>query len=562
MHQIGEYLVLKEGKDSPLGTLLLAEHRVLKRKAALKKLGFSLDAVAKERVEEQVPSLAALEHPHVARLQDIGFSGTDCYLAYDWMTEEGTACLNLKEYAKKESLSEKTLLDICLQVASALDAIHASGLYHLGVKASNVLIDSSQEALRVYLTDTGLAHLFPPGVLLLSLLENCVKKMGVDADLSSFWESFHALAPEQKTGQAFAASDTYAFGVMIYRYLLGSYPEGRFPLPSQVRSDLEYSWDRLIEGCLHPDPACRPKVLTEEIQKIISTDSVVSSLKLQIQPGEIRRPQFEPDPGAVFHTEQMVGKYQPEPQEIKAAEPIPSKMVIIQGGEFSQGSSRSSRDESPRHQIQLSPFAMDVHPVTNEQFARFLEVMGGEKDGNNNDMIRLKESRIRRNGGKIHVESGYSKHPVVGVTWYGAVAYAKWVGKRLPTEAEWEIAAYGGIEGATYPTGAEIERSQANFFSSDTTPVLSYPPNGYGLYDMAGNVYEWCYDWYDYNYYVVATQEPDNPKGPAQGVYRVLRGGCWKSLKDDMRCSHRHRNNPGTFNSTYGFRCVADVTTS
>lgn len=509
-----------------------------------------------------MPSLAALEHPHVARLQDIGFLGSDCYLAYDWMTEEGIACLNLKEYAKVENLSEKKLFAIAMQVASALDAIHASGLYHLGVKASNVLIDGSKEELSVYLTDTGLAHLFPAGVLLLSLLENCVKKMGQEADLSSFWESFHALAPEQKIGQAFAASDAYAFGVMLYRYLVGVYPEGRFPLPSEVRSDLEYSWDSLIKDCLQPDPALRPKFLAQEVEKLVLATEETSSFKLQIQPTEIHRPQFDADPGAVFQTEQMVGKYQPEPQEIKTVEPIPSKMVIIQGGEFSQGSSRSSRDESPRHVIQLSPFAIDVHPVTNEQYARFLEVMGGEKDGNNNDMIRLKESRIRRNGGKIHVESGYSKHPVVGVTWYGAVAYAKWVGKRLPTEAEWEIAACGGLEEATYPTGSEIERSQANFFSSDTTAVMSYPTNGYGLYDMAGNVYEWCHDWYDYNYYVTATQEPDNPKGPAQGVYRVLRGGCWKSLKEDMRCSHRHRNNPGTVNSTYGFRCVADVTSS
>ncbi|MGE5195916.1 MAG: formylglycine-generating enzyme family protein, partial [Anaerolineae bacterium] len=127
------------------------------------------------------------------------------------------------------------------------------------------------------------------------------------------------------------------------------------------------------------------------------------------------------------------------------------------------------------------------------------------------------------------------------------------------TEAEWEIAAYGGFEEVTYPTGNNIERSQANFFSADTTAVMSYPPNGYGLYDMAGNVYEWCQDWYSYQYYEMSIQEPQNPRGPIQGVYRVLRGGCWKSLKEDLRCAHRHRNNPGTMNGTYGFRCAADV---
>lgn len=223
-----------------------------------------------------------------------------------------------------------------------------------------------------------------------------------------------------------------------------------------------------------------------------------------------------------------------------------------------RGAQNGSRDEVPRHSVTLNSFAIDIHPVTNEQFVRFLEVMGGEKDGNNNDIIRLKDSRIKRSCGKIMIESGYAKHPVVGITWYGAYAYSKWIGKRLPTEVEWEVAAMGP-EATLYPSGNDIDHKLANFFSSDTTPVMSFPSSAYGIYDMSGNVYEWCQDWYSYNYYETSIQEPDNPKGPPQGVYRVLRGGCWKSLKEDLRCAHRHRNNPGTFNKTYGFRCAADV---
>lgn len=278
-----------------------------------------------------------------------------------------------------------------------------------------------------------------------------------------------------------------------------------------------------------------------------------------LKPQKIEKPTYDPNPAAIFQTEAPVARYVPQEKEVKNIEPLLSEMKVVDGGTFFRGSESGGRDERPRHQIQVSSFALDVHPVTNEQFVRFLEVMQGEKDANNQDIIRLKESRITRSSGKLIIESGYAKHPVVGVTWYGAVAYAKWIGKRLPTEAEWEVASQGGNSEALFPTGNSIEKTQANFFSSDTTSVMSYKPNGYGLFDMAGNVYEWCQDWYSYNYYETTEHEPDNPQGPLQGVYRVLRGGCWKSLKEDLHCSKRHRNNPGTINTTYGFRCAADV---
>lgn len=284
-----------------------------------------------------------------------------------------------------------------------------------------------------------------------------------------------------------------------------------------------------------------------------------ATLKPSLQVSQLERPQTDPDPGAIFQVTSSVKAYNPERRDVSDLKPILTEMVVIPGGVFYRGSQDGNRDEMPRHQITLSSFAIDIHPVTNEQFVRFLEVMGGEKDSNHNDIIRLRDSRIKRSAGKLNIESGYGKHPVVGVTWYGAVAYAKWIGKRLPTEAEWEIASRGKRENVLYPTGDDIEKTQANFFSSDTTSVMSYAPNPYGLYDLAGNVYEWCHDWYGYNYYEISMQEPDNPQGPHQGVYRVLRGGCWKSLKEDLRCPRRHRNNPGTVNGTYGFRCVAGV---
>lgn len=311
----------------------------------------------------------------------------------------------------------------------------------------------------------------------------------------------------------------------------------------------------VINRVVEASPTPKPSIVEEAI--VVESKDVAEATPPPITPP--KNEAYTHQLSSMLNRDPVVTEYQPEIKESKNIEPLQTEMVVVQGGEFYRGSNQGSRDEAPSHMIFLDSFALDVHPVTNEQFVRFLDFMGGEKDQNYNDLIRLKDSRINRSGGRLSIESGYSKHPVVGVTWYGAVAYAKWVGKRLPTEAEWEVAARGGLENSLYPTGDNIEKSQANFFSSDTTKVLSYAPNPYGIYDMVGNVYEWCQDWYGYNYYEVSEQEPQNPRGPLQGVYRVLRGGCWKSLKEDMRCAHRHRNNPGTVNSTYGFRCAADV---
>lgn len=415
-------------------------------------------------------------------------------------------------------------------------------------------------------------------------------------------------------------ADVYAFGVLAYYLLMRELPEGIFDMPS-TRPGHKWNWDALISRCLQHHPAKRPDGLVQvlesirqsqsfvvkntivkdtihevareqkhelpceqkkeqELEPVLATagavvkekeasarsevtspvlDHVNIVLKPVISGQQLERPETDPDPASIFRIDQTVKIYQPEQKEIPNIQPMLTEMAIIEGGPFMRGSKDGNRDEMPCHQVTLDSYAIDIHPVTNEQFVRFLEVMGGEKDTNHNDIIRMKDSRIKRTGGKLSIESGYSKHPVVGVTWYGAIAYAKWIGKRLPTEAEWEIAARGGWENVLYPTGEDIEKNQANFFSADTIAVMSYAPNEYGLYDMAGNVYEWCYDWYGYNYYEISIQEPENPKGPLQGVYRVLRGGCWKSLKEDLRCSRRHRNNPGTVNGTYGFRCAADV---
>lgn len=493
---------------------------------------------------------------------------------------------------------------------------------HRGIKLNNILVGQDKNRIDVYLSDFGLSKIVGVGAVLTRTYKIVADAIGIGAAAStakighegypsppldhlklaplhaSFLQNFAFLAPEQKrldsSHEVDAKADVYAFGVLTYFLLTGEFPDGNFDLPSYHRSDLTCDWDSLVEECLRTDPKRRPEllipllggihkiktvaevsapavVIAKEKEVSLTDKSVILSEQQQNAPKEVPQlrpvinstsleiPQVDPDPAAIFQLELGVKQYTPELRDTKNIKPLQTEMIVIKGGIFWRGSNDGNRDEMPRHQVNLTSYAIDKHPVTNEQFVRFLDVMGGEKDNNHQDIIRLKDSRIKRSGGKLSIESGYGKHPVVGVTWYGAVAYARWVGKRLPTEAEWEVAARGEVENALYSTGDDIEKTQANFFSSDTIAVMSYAPNGYGLYDMAGNVYEWCHDWYGYNYYETSVQEPDAPAGPWQGVYRVLRGGCWKSLKEDLRCSRRHRNNPGTVNSTYGFRCAADV---
>ena len=565
---LGDYAILQEMGNGPLGQLFLGEHRFLKKPFILKVLPeeLSSDRGFMKRLEEVALDLAKLEHPHIAKVHNISFSEGKYFLVTDFVVDPSKETLDHYLQSHTARFSEEELLSLAQQIVSALDYLHAKKLFHGSLKLSNILVSKQGAKLSLCLTDVGLTRLFGQGPLLHRLLSAQHSATVETSAGLGFLHQFAHLSPEQKRGGThdMIKADIYAFGVLLYYLLMRHYPEGFFPLPSHAVPEYKLPWDHLIIQCLQPDPAKRPHSLRaalDELSQLKQTRAPKSegALKPKINPQELQRPEFEADPGAIFQKEYTVAKFRPKPAEIKNHEPIQTEMVVVKGGSFSRGSNNGGRDELPRHQVTLNSFAIDIHPVTNEQFVRFLDAMGGEKDAQNIDIIRLRESRIKRSGGKLSIESGYAKHPVVGVSWYGAIAYAKWVGKRLPTEAEWEVAAVGGLDEAIYPTGNNIERSQANFFSSDTTTVMSYPSNGYGLYDTAGNVYEWCQDWYGYHYYDESVQEPNDPQGPPQGVYRVLRGGCWKSLKEDLRCAHRHRNNPGTVNKTYGFRCAADV---
>ena len=307
-------------------------------------------------------------------------------------------------------------------------------------------------------------------------------------------------------------------------------------------------------------------------------------------------------------------------------------MALIPGGIFSMGgdNQQASEDEYPKHNVEIAPFFMDITEVTNAQFKKFVDATGylttAEKkpdweelkksvppgtpkppdsllvaaslvfkSGNSpvdlNDFSQwwswVNNASWKKPEGLGSNIEGKENSPVVHVSWDDATAYCIWAGKRLPTEAEWEFAARGSLNNNIYPWGNEhvnAGRPKTNswegkfpYFNEQkdgfvkSAPVKSFSANGYGLYDMAGNVWEWCSDWYDANYYKsLQYGMANNPKGPAKSLdpaepyiqKRSLRGGsflCNDSYCSGYRVARRMKSSPDTGLEHTGFRCVKDV---
>ena len=199
-------------------------------------------------------------------------------------------------------------------------------------------------------------------------------------------------------------------------------------------------------------------------------------------------------------------------------------MVLIPAGEFRMGSNSGSSSEKPVHSVYVDAFYMDKYEVTNAQYAAFLNAKGKHTESGKTWLnIGAARARIEYVAGVYRAKGGYENHPVTYVSWHGAVAYSKWKGKRLPTEAEWEKAARGNLSGLTYPWGNSDRfgaRRTTIIISSDTTAVGKYTANGYGLYDMSGNVWEWCLDEYNSGFYALSPSQ--NPLSGANSIRWIL----------------------------------------
>ena len=347
-----------------------------------------------------------------------------------------------------------------------------------------------------------------------------------------------------------------------------------------LKGGQQFPWDVPLEKMVTQPVLPKPK---PDMQETIVEKDVKGVSVNETEPEEMTKEPVSPKPkqGA---PETIVD----EDVSINKRERLPStnlpqrivgkdgaEMVLIPAGEFQMGSNYRS-SEQPVHMVYVDAFYMDVHEVTVGQYNRF----------------------VRATGHRAPSNPGYAltdQHPIVNVSWHDAMAYAKWAGKRLPTEAEWEYAARGGLEGQKYPWGdAPPDGMQCNFADKNAmhwhkggewtnhdwdrniddgytyaAPIGSYPANGYGLYDMAGNVYEWCFDAYDENFYASSPR-----RNPIAGIIikdaednitsvnnvRVMRGGGWYNNPPCLRVAERHSGFTTAVFINSGFRCVKSVT--
>ncbi len=295
----------------------------------------------------------------------------------------------------------------------------------------------------------------------------------------------------------------------------------------------------------------------------------------------------ETNPGAIF------------------TQPDKQNLIYLSGGEFLMGTDDRegfpSDGEGPVRAVTVAPFYIDPYTVTNLEFKMFVDATGyiteAEKFGwsyvfhlfvpefgvkilgstrQSPWWLAVEGASWRAPEGPGSVIEDRLDHPVIHTTWNDAEAYCRWVGKRLPTEAEWEFAARGGLVQKRYPWGDEIKpggKHMCNIWqgkfptknnASDgfvgTAPVQAFEPNGYGLYHIAGNVWEWCADWFSPIFHVNRSRV--NPIGPSSGTSRVMRGGsylCHKSYCNRYRVAARSQNTPDSSTGNMGFRCAADA---
>jgi len=605
---LGRYHILEQLGEGGMAVVYKAFDTRLEREVAVKvirteKLTLSTMGKSLRRFSREAKALAQLNHTNIIPVIDYGEQNKTPFLVLGYISG-GT----LKERLKGKSIPWQEAAHFLAPIARALDYAHKQGIVHRDIKPANILITEDEQPM---LTDFGIARILKSE----ETLDLTGTGMGVGTP--------DYMAPEQGLGHKVDhRADIYALGIVFYEMVTGRKPfqadtpmavvikqiHDPLPRPTQFAPNIPGEVEQILLKALAKKPENRYANMGRFANALENIGEQEGRDIRSLTPDRRKRRVFVTSvmatlflalSGIWIGTNKSLPSVSEQPSPLASISPMPSPssipststptetpgpvsstrstdgMVIfyIPAGEFNMGAPESDLhaddDEKPVHSVYLDAFWIDENEITNAMYADFLNAEGNQIEEGVNwldaDGSAVKITRIQNSW---KVTSDYDKHPVVEVSWYGAQAYCKWVGGRLPTEAEWEKAARGGLERKIYPWGDETPSCQTGAkngaqkasCAGDSISVGSFSANGYGLYDMAGNAWEWVADWYDENFY--QNSPAKNPQGPDFGELKVSRGGTsWFNFSiAETRTANRNKSRPTSALINIGFRCVSDVT--
>jgi serine/threonine-protein kinase len=537
----GKYRIIERIGQGGMGIVYRAEHVVMGKLVAVKVLNplLSEDPKFLEMFKAEARLASSFRHPNVLTVHDFGEDNGRFYLVMQLL--EGKSIKTLLD--ERKSFPPERAFAILLKICDAVAAAHRCMIIHLDLKGENVFLMEGPGGDDVKVLDFGLAQLSGSG------------PHGLDDEMTIGTVGY--MAPEQIMGKTVdARADVYSLGVLAFEMLTGELP---FPgrkkndiLSSQLENEIR-KWPKLphlkfvpketravIYSAFSSDPDRRP----ESVEAL--ADAFQRALNVVRKRTRPHAGGYEAGPPR----QSVFAKLGAAIKRLVSSEPVrppaPEGMVFVPGGEFKMGSGSGNLDERPSFRQHCEPFYIDVTPVTNLQYAKF---------------VQATDHKPPTTWKTLSFPPGTANLPVTGITWQDAANYCAWAGKRLPTEIEWERAARGR-SGRVYPWGNSWEPTYANwggnprFYGGATIqPVGSFPndKSSVGCMDMAGNVKEWTASWY-------------KPYGPTDfktddfgEKYRVVRGGSYLSSdKQYLRSSHRSHMRP-TDMGDVGFRCAMSV---